>query len=429
MLVDLLHLSRNLRRSPASAVAAILTLSLTLGAGAAIFAVVHAVLLTPPPFDDPDALVTIGETPIDGPEGSPRAVRYGTFEAWRERAGSLAALEAVDGANLTLTEKDAAERLSTNDVTPGFLALLGVTPALGRAFEPDDVGRPIAILSHALWYRRFGGDPSIIGRPITLDSSSHLVVGIMPPDFENVLAPSAELWAPMQYGMSEGRTWGHHLNTVGRLRPGSSLDQAARELTLIGRDVLDEHHPATYRGGVEFLTTSLQNEVTREVKPTLLISFVAVILVLVIACVNVTNLLLARAVYRRDEFRLRAALGAPRRRLVRQLLTESLLLAVLGGVAGIVVVLLSVRALMALRPPNLPRAGAIDVDITVFAFALGIVTVIGLVTGVMPALQTARCDPNESLLQQTLRTTRRPHAMRGEARSSSRKSRSRWCCS
>ena len=168
----------------------------------------------------------------------------------------------------------------------------------------------------------------------------------------------------------------------------------------------------SYRGGVRFLTTSLQDDVTRDVKLTLLISFGAVILVLVIACVNVTNLLLARSVYRRDEFTLRAALGAPRTRLVRQLVTESLLLAVCGGIAGVAIALLGVRALVALSPPNLPRAGAISIDTTVLAFGLGIVTLIGVGIGAIPALQTTRSDANTSAPQAALRTTRRQRAMR-----------------
>ena len=163
MLVDLLHLSRSLRRSPASAAAAIVTLSLTLGAGASIDAVVDAVLL-PPPFTDPGALVTVGEIPIDDPTAAPRAVSDATFEAWRERAGSLAAIEASDSTYLTLTALGAAERVNASNVTPGFLTLLGVVPERGRAFAPDDVGRPVAIISHGFWRGKLAADPEVIGR-------------------------------------------------------------------------------------------------------------------------------------------------------------------------------------------------------------------------------------------------------------------------
>ena len=180
VLVDLLHLSRSLRRSPASAVAAVLTLSLTLGAGASIFAVVDAVLLTPPPFTNPDALVIIGETPIDEPTAAPRAVGYATFEAWRERAGSMAALEAFDGTNLTLTELGAAERVSASNVTPGFLTLLGVTPARGRGFDLNDVARPVAIVSHAFWRGKLAADPDVIGRQVVLGGQAHTIVGVLP---------------------------------------------------------------------------------------------------------------------------------------------------------------------------------------------------------------------------------------------------------
>src|SRR5947209_13186879 len=162
MRLDLLHLSRSMRRSPASAAAAVLTLALTVGAGASIFAVVDAVLLTPPPFADPDALVILGETPIDDPAATPCAVRYATFEAWRERAGSMASLEAFDGTNLTLTGLGAAERISATDVTPGFLTLLGVNPARGRTFGLDDVGQPVAIISHAFWRGKLAADPDVV---------------------------------------------------------------------------------------------------------------------------------------------------------------------------------------------------------------------------------------------------------------------------
>ena len=196
MLVDLRHLWRNLRRSPASAGAAILTLSLTLGVGGSIFAVVHAVLLTPPPFGDPDALVIVGEAPIDEPTVAPRASSYATFVAWRERAGSLAALEAFDPTNATLTELGPAERVSVNDVTPGFLTLLGVTPTLGRPFTLEDVGRPVAILSHAFWRTKLAADSGAIGRQIVLGGQSHTIVGVLPEAFIFELNP-ADLWRPV----------------------------------------------------------------------------------------------------------------------------------------------------------------------------------------------------------------------------------------
>ena len=411
-LTDLRYGARRLRTAPAFTAIAVLTLALGIGATTAIFSALKPILLEPLPYPEAHRITMIWEVARDGVRAD------GTFGMYRglvERARSFEAIAVFKPWQPTLTGRDQPERLDGQRVSASYFQVLGVPPILGRPFEASDDqvnGPNVIVLSDALWHRHFGGDPTIVGRPVTLDGSSYLVVGVMPRDFENVLGPSAELWAPMQYGMSQGRTWGHHLHTVGRLRPGVSLEQATTELNLIGQAVLDEQHPATYRGGVEFLTTSLQDDVTHDVKPTLLISFGAVILVLVIACVNVTNLLLARAVYRRDEFTLRAALGAPRRRLIRQVLTESLVLAVLGGVAGAAVALLGVRALVALSPPNLPRAGAIGIDTTVFAFGLGIVTLIGFAIGAIPALQTARSDPNTSVPQTTPRTTRRPHGMR-----------------
>ena len=192
---DVRHLLRNIRRSPASALAAIVTLSLTLGAGAAIFAVVDAVVLTPPPFANPDSLVIVGETPIDDRAAAPRAVGYRTFEQWRERAGSLAAMEASDGTNLTMTELGAAERVRATNVTPGFLTLLGVTPALGRAFDLDDVGTPVVIVSHAFWRGKLAADPRVIGRRLVLGGQSHTIIGVLPERFSYAL-DTRDLWRP-----------------------------------------------------------------------------------------------------------------------------------------------------------------------------------------------------------------------------------------
>jgi putative ABC transport system permease protein len=269
-------------------------------------------------------------------------------------------------------------------------------------------GPNVVIISDGLWRRRFGGDDAIVGRQVSLNDNIYTVVGVMPNAFENVLNPSAELWAPLQYDSSlppEGREWGHHLRMVGRLRSGISADQSTRELATIALAPLPEfpRRPwASFRQGLTVNT--LQDEVTRGVRPALLAVFGAVMLVLVIASVNVTNLLLARSAQRRGEFAMRAALGAARPRLIRQLITESLLLAIVGGAFGMVVAELGVRTLVALSPPGLPRASAIGVNGAVFAFGLGITTLIGLVVGLVPAIHASRNDL-QAALQQNSRAT------------------------
>src|SRR5262249_42810642 len=187
---------RTLSRFPASAAAAALTPSLTLGAGASIFAVIDAVLLTPPPFTNPDALVTVGETPIDDVAAAPRAVAYRTFEDWRERATSLAAIEAFDGTNLTLTGLGPAERLMATDVTTGLLTLLGVTPALGGSFDVEDAGRPVVIVSNRFWRGKLAGDPGAIGRQISLGGQAHTIVGVLPERFF-VALDTSDVWRPL----------------------------------------------------------------------------------------------------------------------------------------------------------------------------------------------------------------------------------------
>ena len=222
-----------------------------------------------------------------------------------------------------------------------------------------------------------------MGREIRLDDTSYTVIGIMPGGFENVVAPAAALWTTLQYDPSlpaQGREWGHHLRTIGRLRPGTSADIATREVVELGRAMLQAQRPETY-DPTTVCAVPLQAELVRGIRPALLAILGAVVLVLVIAAVNVTNLLLARGVQRRGEFALRAALGAGRTRLIRQVLTENLILAALGGAGGMAVAISGVRALVALGPPGLPRAGAIAVNDTVFAFGLGLTTLVGLASG------------------------------------------------
>jgi len=397
VLKDLRYAARCLRAAPGFTAIAVLTLALGIGATTAIFSAVNPVLFQSLPYPHAGRIAMISEMRRDG---SRNDGTFGMYRALVERNRSFEAIAVLKPWQPTMTGPDQPERFDGQRVSASYFHVLGVSPILGRDFEPSDDrlnGPNVVVLSDALWRRRFGGDRTIVGRQIMLDDNSYSVIGVMPSGFENVLAPSAELWSPLQYDMSQGRAWGHHLRTVGRLRPGVSVDRATRELNVLGHAVLQEQHPVTYGRDVELTAASLQDEVTRGVKPALVAILGAVTLVLVIACVNVTNLLLARAVQRRGELALRAALGAGRSRLIRQLLTESLLLATMGGVVGMAVAILGVRALVALSPPGLPRIGAIAVDGSVFAFGLGITTLIGLAFGLIPALHAARYDPQRDL--------------------------------
>ncbi len=399
MLADLRYAARRLKATPGFTAVTVITLAVGLGGTTAIFSALNPILLQSLPYPDAGRIVSIVE---QGSDGSPSSGTFGMYRGLVERARSFDAMAVLKSWQPAMTGQDQPERLEGQRVSASYFHVLGVAPALGRDFQASDDrqnGPNLVILGDALWRRRFGGDRALVGRQITLDDDSYLVIGVMPADFENVLAPRADLWAPLQYDMSQGRAWGHHLRTVGRLLPGRSISQATGEIRALAHAVLTEQHPDTYDPETRFAVTSLRDDLTGSVKPALLAIMGGVVLVLVIACVNVTSLLLARGVQRRAEFALRAALGAGHGRLIRQLLTESVLLALVGGVAGMAVALLGVRALVALSPPGLPRLGSIRVDGSVFGFALGITTLIGLAFGLIPALQASRTDPHQDLRQ------------------------------
>jgi hypothetical protein len=329
MLIDLRHLLRNLRRSPASAAAAVLTLSLTLGAGASIFAVVDAVLLTLPPFTDPHALVTLGETPIDEPASAPRAVRYATFESWRERAGSLAAIEAYDGTNLTLTELGAAERVSATDVTPGFLTVLGVAPARGRGFETTDAGQPLAIVSHAFWREKLAADPGAVGRAIVLGGRAHVIVGVMPEQFAFALN-RCDVWRPLPLPPELDARADYRVRVVGRLASHVSPGDLAAALDEVSRN---SSPPA------QIVATGIATAIAGDATRTLGLLAGAAAFALIVAFANLAGLLLVRSIDRRRELAVRTALGARPIQIAGQLVLEAETLVAIGIVGGVLLAL------------------------------------------------------------------------------------------
>ena len=410
LIQDLRYAVRQLRKTPGFACTAVVILALGIGSTTAIFSTINPILFEPLPYPQARRIVMIWYAAED------RTRIPQTFHTYRElaeRSRSLEAVAVMKPWQPALTGADHPEQLDGQRVSANFFHALGVPPALGRDFQPsDDIhnGPKVVIIGNGLWQRNFAGDPSIIGRQVRLDDDSYTVIGVMPRAFDNVLAPSAVVWAPLQYdtgniASTQTREWGHHLRMLGRLRAGVSMSQARSNLDLIAHTRVHEFpRPDWASLDQGFITNTLQDDVSGSVKPGLLAVLGAVVLVLLIACVNVTNLLLARGVMRRGEFSMRAALGAPRARLVRQLLTESVLLAMLGGALGMVVAQGGVHALVVLSPPELPRVNAIHVDRTVFAFALGITAVVGLVVGLIPALQTFGGNLHVGVLQSSGRT-------------------------
>jgi putative ABC transport system permease protein len=414
-LADLRYGWRQLRDRPGFTVVAVLTLALGIGATTAIFSVVNPILLEPLPYPQSKRIAMVWGRY----QGARAEVSYGTYRELAERNRSFVSLAIFEPWLPAVTGGSQAERLQGQSVSANFFRVLGVAPALGRDLEENDTvfnGPKTVILSDRLWRQRFNADRGILGRQIKLDDDNYTVIAVMPAKFENVLAPSAEIWTGEQYDPRQLWTnfnsweWGNHLHSVGRLRPGVTMAQAAQELADIARTPLPQFRRplwAALRGGL--IVDRLQDDVARTVKPVLLALFGAVVLVLAIACVNVVNLLLARSAQRRGEFATRLALGASRARVVRQLVTESLLLSLVGGTAGVGVAVFGVRALIALSPPGLPRLDAIVVDRVAFAFALGITVLIGIASGLVPALYVSRREVYASL-QLNSRNTAGRHA-------------------
>ena len=399
---------RGLRRSPGFAAIAIATLALGIGANSAIFTVVNAVVMRPLPYANADRLVRVtadfrGLNATDVGMSQPELLDY------RDRSGLFEKIAGVWAINANLTEIDQPERVETLLASPSYFDVLGVRPQLGRLFGPEDDGPGITevlVISDALWRRRFGASPSAIGRKLRIDNDWYTVIGVLPPGFRHPgksVLTDVDVWAPTSFVGSPfppkpGRGANYITGAIGRLRPGISIDQARDRLAAFGQSLREANaNDYTARAAWAPRLIPLQDDLVGPVKPALLIVFGAVGLVLLIACANIANLLLARASSRHREIAVRRALGSSRARLVRLMLTESLMLAALGGIAGAAVTIWLLDLLLALVPAGLPRLQEIGIDRQVIVFTAITTVVTALVFGTLPALHSSQADVNDSL--------------------------------
>ena len=400
---DIRFAFRVLIKKPVFTLVAAITLALGIGANTAIFSVVNAVLLRPLPYKDPDRLVMVWE------QNRPRSrdqnvISPANFLDWQDQNTVFEAMAGFFDRQYNLTGVDDPEEIPAQSVSVNMFPLLGVAPLHGRGFAPEEgnpESEPVVILSHALWSRRFGADTSVIGNKIMLNGASFTVIGVMPPGFKlflkrwSLTGKPAELLVPIRFTPQARIRSGRFMMAVARLKDGATLAEAQAEMNALASRLEQQHVDFNTGWGINLVP--LHTQLSGSMRTSLLVLLGAVGCVLLIACANVANLLLARASARQKEMAIRAALGARRGRIIRQLLTESVILSALGGAAGFALAVWGVRALVSLSPDDLMAIREVSVDFQVLGFTLAVSVLTGLIFGLAPAIASSRVDVNDSL--------------------------------